>query len=182
MSKKNKESLSTIKRKKFLKDNMPLLVVVGIILIIGAFVLINANLSNKSSNEQKIYGDDVVEMHYFYLSTCPHCHEQEKFHKTFLEQYPMVRIHEYEMTKPESMQKYIEMAKDYEGLDPNRFPGTPLTIIGDEFNIGFGSPETTGEKLNQMVENQLEKIKANWTDSMVTTKEIREQQGGSNEQ
>lgn len=165
----NKEKdLKKIKMRKFVKNNKPFFIIMGVILIIGLIGTV-MSLQKNNSEANKIYGDDVIDMHYFYLSTCPHCIQQEKFHKTLKEKFPMLRIHEYEMSKGSSYEKYVEMAQNYDSLDPERFPGTPLSLIGTETNVGFGSPETTGQTLIEMIESELQRINSNWSENMTRT-------------
>lgn len=171
-SRKN-QNLTAIKFRNFMKNNgIFIFGLLFIVLLAGLIMLLN---SNKEEKTLQIYGDDVIEMHYFYLSTCPHCHEQEKFHPTLLSKYPNLRINEYEMTKSGSLEKYQEMAQNYAELDSNSFPGTPLTIIGSRVNIGFGSAETTGQTLLDMVEEEQQRIMSEWNDSMKTTQQLREE-------
>lgn len=173
-SKKN-QNLTAIKFRNFIKNNGIFIYSLIFLLIITAAIFF-LNMDKNEKNENMLYGDDMIEMHYFYLSTCPHCHEQEKFHSTILEKYPNVKIFEYEMTKTGSLERYQRMAKNLEGLDPDKFPGTPLSIIGNETNIGFGSSETTGQKLLDMIEKEHMRIMNNWNESMITTEDFRKQE------
>jgi len=172
MVKKKEESLSKIKFKNFVKKNEILITVFVVILILAGLSILMAK-PKVVFNENKIYGDDVIEMYYFHLTTCPHCIEQNKFmDKVLFNKYPNLRIHRFEMTKKESYLKYKEMAKSYNGLDPAKFPGTPLSIIGDKYNIGFGTELTTGPKIISMVEAEQKKIEAKWNSSMKRTVDL----------
>ncbi len=64
---------------------------------------------------------------------------------------------------------------DVEGLDSEKFPGTPLTVFeSGEFNVGYGSDETTGKKLVEMIEAEQAKIDASWdVTTMKRTSELR---------
>lgn len=164
--KRNKDTTSA-KYKKMLKNNLLFVFIIVGILIIGSLYVFS--VGREEANKNTIYGDDVVDMYYFHLSTCPHCHKQNEFHKTLLVKYPNLRINAFEVSKQESISKYVEFANRIEGLDPNRFPGTPLTIIGEEFNVGFASAETTGVTIEKMISEKNEEILSSWEEGMVKT-------------
>lgn len=169
MKKKN-QNIGSVKFKNFLKNNSLLLV---FLVFIGVIVLI-VLLANSNGNEELVYGDDVIDMYYFHLSTCPHCHKQNEFMDRVIEkQYPNVRINRYEITAPESKQKYIEFASKHPELDPNSI-STPTTIIGNRTNVGYGTDETSGQIIIDMIEEEQRKIDAKWNPStMITTEQLR---------
>ena len=153
-----------------------MIIVLGLIAIIFSIGMI----SNTQSNfKEKVYGDDVIELTYFHWTKCPHCHKQNEFMKNvLLERYPTLRVTEYEITQPGTSTKYEEIAKDFDEL-PNKwndFPGTPLSIIGERTNVGYGDDSTTGQKLIDMIEEEKARIEANWDDStMIRTESLRSQ-------
>ncbi len=172
MVKKN-QSLGLIKLKNFYKSNKFILFFLFFLFVIILLVLIFSS-SNQISNEDLIYGDDMVEMYYFHMNTCPHCHTQKRFMiSNLIPKYPNLKIYEYEMSVGGSLDKYKELAEKIEGLDPNSFPGTPLTIIGDKYNIGFGSAETSGVIIENLILGELEKINLNWSDDKIRTIDLR---------
>jgi len=170
MVKRNKDkSLSQIKFEKFLKNNSMVLMGV-VVFVIVAFAMVVG--SNGENSESLVYGDDVVEMYYFYLTTCPHCHEQAKFHDTLTELYPNLRIHKFEMTSSKSVEEYERLATEIGGVEVERW-GTPTTFIGERSNVGFGTPETTGQTLIEMIDEEIERIESGWSAGMVRTSDLR---------
>ncbi len=170
MSKSDKNrNLFTIKLKKFLRNNKILLIVLLVIVLFGIFAVFNEN----QPIEEKIFGDDVIEMHYFYLRTCPHCIEQKKFHPVMEEMYPNLKIIPYDMAKSSSLDVFKKFAANMSDLDPESFPGTPLTIIGDEVNFGFGTPEDSGVNLLDMVAKEQKRIDSQWEEGMIRTVDLR---------
>ncbi len=144
---------------------------VVLVIVLISFFMINSN--NSSSDENLVYGDDVIDMYYFHLSTCPHCHKQNKFHETLKEMYPQLRINEFELTKSGSKEKILEMAKDYPQINVDRI-STPTSIIGEEVNTGYGSDETTGQKLIEMIEKEKARIESSWDDTKTRTIDLRQ--------
>lgn len=170
----NEKNLTQIKFKNFVKNNKSLfsflLILVLITLAIG-FNHIKSNYLDKKP--ELVYGDDVIEMHFFHLVTCPHCIEQKKFHKVLLERYPNLKIIEYDMASPDSREKYLELAKAQGFKNPENI-ATPTTFIGNRSNVGFGTPETTGKTLLSMIEDENKRIALSWDNStMKTTTELR---------
>lgn len=101
-------------------------------------------------------GDDVVVMNFFYLDTCPHCHEQMEFHETLLEKYPYLRIEMHELSGSNAREIYLNFAERFDELDSIRI-ATPATVIGDEVLVGFDSPEGIGKVIEDMIEEEHEK-------------------------
>lgn len=169
------ERLKEAKKNNFWKKNGLILSIVGILIIVGIMVMISSN-SQLEEAQNLVYGDDVIDMYYFHLSTCPHCHKQNAFHPTILTQYPNVRINSYEITQPGTREKLEEIAAQYPEFDLSQF-GTPTTFIGEEFNVGYGSDATTGQKLLSMIQKEQEKIDAQWDEQTMTkTIDLRLQQ------
>lgn len=176
MAKNQQKTKSKYKIKKFFKKNMMLFIVLGIILVLGSIAMI-ASLAGQSNTSSNIYGDDVITMHYFHLRTCSHCQRMNEYLPDLQAQYPNLKIEKYEMTEQSSAEKYREMAQEYEELDSENFPGTPLTIVGDEFETGFGTAESSGPIIEEMVEKEQQKIEENWDEETMTrTVELRQQE------
>ena len=83
------ENLSKKERLRYEKEkekrNTKVMIWGIIILFIALISFLIIKTNNSSNNENLIYGDDVIEMQFFHLTTCPHCIEQKKFHVTLLE-------------------------------------------------------------------------------------------------
>lgn len=172
MKKKKNQNLTLVKLKNLIKNNKILISLFIAIIIFGAFMY----TTNKQNNQPQIFGDDVIEMHYFHLSTCPHCHKQNAFHNELKRMYPNLRINEYEITQPGSRDKIQEMFAQHAQLDPERV-STPTTIIGDEVNVGYADDQTTGQRLIQMIEAEQQRIDRDWNpETMVRTIQLRAQQ------
>lgn len=152
MSKKNLPSKS--KLQLFLERNWIWLLIVFVLVVLSSAVILNGSVE-----KQVTYTDKDLVMHEFYLRSCPHCLEQEKFHKTLLEKYPNLKIVRYEISSPESVAKYNELAKQIGGVDKNTIY-TPTTFIGNKSNVGFNSPETTGKILLDMLAIEQKRLDA----------------------
>lgn len=153
--KERREELKKSSMSKKIKDKLPLIIGVGIFLII-AFLAIS-----QSTQNEVILGNnssDSVEMVYFHLPTCPHCIEQNKFNLKLVEAYPNLKIVKYNMELQSSREKLNEYIEKIPALQNERI-GTPLTIVGEQYNIGFGTAETTGLKISKMIDEEIKKQK-----------------------
>lgn len=157
----------------FLKRNSLFIAFIILILFIALIVLIQVFFLPEQKNIDEIYGDDEIVMHYFHNPSCPNCLAQVDFLEELVERYPNLNVHVYMISDPKTMEIYEDFAERIEGLG-REFPGTPLTIVGDEYNVGFRTDETTGNIIESMVALKQEQIDSNWDNStMNRTKELR---------
>lgn len=154
--KERREELKKPTIGKWIKGNIVLIAVVGVFILIAAMALSQDPQSQTVMGASEDYEGIVVEMHYFHLPTCPHCIKQNEFNNKLIEAYPNLRIYKYNMELRESQERLQEFIENDERLQNERI-GTPTTIIGYEYNIGFGSDETTGLKLIEMIKNEQER-------------------------
>jgi len=157
--KERREELKKMTPQKWVKQNIPMIVVGAIFIVIVMLVL------SQNSDGQTVLGatnstdGPVVEMVYFYLPTCQYCIRQDAFNEQLLEAYPNLRIIKYNMELRSSQEKLVEYQEKIPGLAEERF-GTPTTVIGEQYNIGFGTAETTGVRLSQMIEDEMARLEA----------------------
>ena len=99
----------------------------------------NSNItSNSNSNEQKDYdeskvGKNKVNYYLFYLSTCPHCHEELEWIEKIEKQYSYVNFIKYEVQENNALYEKV-----VEKMNINDYH-VPLTIIGNDYHIGYSS-------------------------------------------
>jgi len=98
-----------------------------------------------------VLAQEVVTVHLFHSDGCPHCRDERAFLEEIAPQYPTVEFALYEISKDASAAKLL--GKVGEALKTT-IPGVPFTVIGDQFVVGFGSPETTGVQIERLIEQQ----------------------------
>ena len=89
-------------------------------------------------------------IHVFTSRACPHCAREKQFLQEYKQQYPEIEIFNYEIEKGDNaflLNLIGQELDDFRG-------GVPFTVIGDEYIVGFGSAETTGAKIRQIVESE----------------------------
>lgn len=100
---------------------------------------------------RSVLAQEVVTVHLFHSDGCPHCRDERAFLEEIAPKYPTVEFALYEISKDASAAKLL--GKVGEALKTT-IPGVPFTVIGDQFVVGFGSPETTGVQIERLIEQQ----------------------------
>jgi len=92
------------------------------------------------------------EVHFFYVTGCPHCAEQRPFNERLAEKYSQIKIIEYDAGTPAGRallsEKLAELGIEYE-------PEFPITIFGNQVFGGWESEETTGRKIDEALQQCL---------------------------
>ncbi len=85
----------------------------------------------------------------FSSPTCPHCAQlKSEFLPYIQEKYPDLNIGVYEVTEQESLNLLLRLSKEL-GFNPG---SVPVTVVGEEYYIGYGSLGTSGRAIEEMVE------------------------------
>ncbi len=100
-----------------------LLLALFLVLLWPSSVLANPNRAN---------GD--VAIYFFWGDGCPHCAEEELFLESLVQNYPQIKIQDYEVWYDKANQEILKKVADVMGFKPE---GVPITIIGEEIWIGF---------------------------------------------
>ena len=91
-------------------------------------------------------------VHFFYVTGCSHCDEQEPFNEKLAEQYPSIGIIEHDAATLEGnallQQKLEELGADQ--------PDFPITTFGNQVFGGWESEETTGREIEEALQRCLD--------------------------
>ena len=98
-----------------------------------------------------VLAQEVVTVHLFHSDGCPHCRDERAFLEEIAPKYPTVEFALYEISKDVSAAKLLGKVGE---VLKTTIPGVPFTVIGDQFVVGFGSPETTGVQIERLIEQQ----------------------------
>lgn len=89
-----------------------------------------------------------VEINFFWQNGCRHCEKEKEFLQKLEKTNPNVKIYSYEASKnSELLDKFCKDLKI-------TLTGLPLTIIGDEYFIGFYDEESTGAQIERAIKDQ----------------------------
>ncbi|MCF7866379.1 hypothetical protein K9L67_00025 [Candidatus Woesearchaeota archaeon] len=142
MIKKTKNIFEKVFEDKFNRIFIPIIILLGIFLIFAA----PTNTSTGTETGQ-------LDVHFFFLPSCPHCQEQKPFNQQLMKEYPQVNWIYHDTSNSKENEIYFQMAVE-RGLDIKTL-GVPGTFIGDKEIIGFGSKETTGVEIRQALEEYI---------------------------
>jgi thiol-disulfide isomerase/thioredoxin len=98
-------------------------------------------------------GEDIQTLYVFYSRTCPHCKEELAFLEEIKDDYPGLEIRTFDVYEKENSQLFRDLAKAYNMPEPL---GVPVTFIGDYYEMGFGSADTTGKEIEAEIQRCLE--------------------------
>jgi len=91
------------------------------------------------------------EVHFFYLTGCSHCDEQKPFNERLAEEYPSISIIYHDASEPEGSELLSEMLASL-GVEESFFP---VTIFGNQVFAGWESEETTGQAIEEALQQCL---------------------------
>ena len=88
-------------------------------------------------------------VYFFYGQTCPHCDKERTFLDKIEKEYgSSLDIKHYEVYYDKEGQ---EIFKKFVAATGGQVTGVPAAFIGDEFIVGYGSDNTTGEQIKNMI-------------------------------
>ena len=90
---------------------------------------------------------NLVNIHLFYSTTCPHCSKERKLLNELKKEYKNIRVYEYETGSDDNSALYRKVA-DMFGLDITTIP---FTIIGDAYFTGYSKTQSE-RKIRSVIE------------------------------
>jgi len=116
-----------------------------LIIIFSLFILFN--ISPVFSQEQAV-------LYFFYGNGCPNCAKEEIFLEDIQIKYPQVKIERYEVFGNKDNAKLL--SELFETCGESGQLRVPATFMGDKVVIGYLNEETTGSRIENMLEQCLE--------------------------
>jgi thiol-disulfide isomerase/thioredoxin len=92
------------------------------------------------------------EVHFFYLSGCPHCDQQRPFNEELAGEHPQIQIIEHDAGTPAGNALLSEKLEE-RGIEDE--PEFPITIFGNQVFGGWESREITGRAIEEALEQCL---------------------------
>jgi len=90
---------------------------------------------------------DELDIYFFWGDGCPHCAKEEIYLDKLEQQYPQIRVHDFEIYNNRSNALLLQKVGRELGA---RVEGIPFTIIGDKSFVGFSessSPAELGDRV-----------------------------------
>lgn len=101
-----------------------------------------------------VLAKENLEINFFYGETCPHCASEEKFLDEIEEKYPEVEIIRHSVSLAQCREELVDFCRKY---NIEQYIGlVPITFVGEEFFLGFDSPDGIGRQIEESIQRQLE--------------------------
>lgn len=121
--------------------------------ILGSLFVFISFLSFFNFQDAKAQTEIVNDIDFYYSTTCTNCAKEKVFLNELQKKYPDLEINYIEVTgNQENRQKWQEHAKQV-GAD-KYFGLVPMTIVGNQYVVGFNDNETTGKKVEELILGQ----------------------------
>jgi thiol-disulfide isomerase/thioredoxin len=104
------------------------------------------------TSEGRSSDGEGFEVHFFYLSGCPHCEEQRPFNEKLAEEYPQIQIIEHDAGTPAGNAVLSEKLEEL-GIEDE--PEFPITIFENQAFGSWESEDTTGTDIERALEQCL---------------------------
>ena len=116
---------------------------------ISVFAL-SSNYDDKVAKLANVEIDNnKINLYLFFGAECPHCEEERKWLKTIQEDYKeYLNIYYFEVWHDDDNKDLLNEVKNEFSINKN---GVPLTIVGDEYYIGYS------KSIGSMIESQIKK-------------------------
>lgn len=94
-----------------------------------------------------------VNLYFFWGTGCPHCLREKSFLKKMEKKYPDLRVQRLEVT---GHRKNLELLQRVATRLQVEAAGVPLTVVGEDYLVGWQSEETSGAALEAAIRQNLE--------------------------
>ncbi|MCK4353619.1 MAG: hypothetical protein KAW83_00055 [Dehalococcoidia bacterium] len=116
------------------------------LVILGVALLFTGYESTKPT------ANEGFEVHFFYLTGCSHCDEQNPFNEELASRYPSINFIYHDATKPEES---ALLSKMLASVRIEGEPEFPVTIFEWQVFNGWESEKTTGEQIEKALQQCL---------------------------
>jgi cytochrome c biogenesis protein CcdA/glutaredoxin len=104
---------------------------------------------------KEILATGKIEIYFFWGQGCPHCAVEKPFLEELKQKYPQLEVKDFEVYySRENLELFQRVAQAYK----TQAQGVPTTFIGKDFIVGFGTKETTGKQIENLIQNCLTTI------------------------
>jgi hypothetical protein len=90
--------------------------------------------------------EEVVDVHFFFSSSCPHCAKESYFLSKLEMEHDNLQVHRYEVSTSQANTELLLRIGRETGAD---ISGVPFTIVGNMAFSGFLDEETTGVRIER---------------------------------
>ncbi len=99
----------------------------------------------------------TIELDFFYLTTCSHCHDEIEFLEQIKQKYPELKINEYPIEKKENLDLMLKKYKEYD-VPQDVWGRVPATFFENIYIIGF-KEDVTDKQIDSYLSQAIERKK-----------------------
>lgn len=93
-----------------------------------------------------------IRLYLFHSSSCPHCKAEIEFLDSIKDDYPSLKVIEYEVSKNEMNYNFYNKVLKKTGINAT---GVPFTLIGTDYYVGFDENTDTDKEIKKSIEKFL---------------------------
>ena len=79
---------------------------------------------------------EIVDIHLFYSSSCPHCKAEKEYLNSLSANDKSIKVHLYEVSQDKDNSSLLEKVQK---LINGESPYVPYTVIGSKYKVGFSN-------------------------------------------
>ena len=105
-----------------------------------------------------VFAQNDVNVHLFWEYGCPHCSDEKVFLDKMQAKYTSINVIEYETSQNSGNLKLLRDLAEAYSTEESKVPShlRPSTFIGGYILVGYGADETTGAKIEEIINICLE--------------------------
>ena len=96
--------------------------------------------------------ENEIRLYLFHSSSCPHCKAEIEFLESIKDDYPSLRVIQYEVSKNEMNYNFYNKVLKKTGINTT---GVPFTLIGTDYYVGFDENAGTDKEIKKSIEKFL---------------------------
>lgn len=96
--------------------------------------------------------ENEIRLYLFHSSSCPHCKAEKEFLETIKDDYPSLKVIEYEVSGNAMNYNFYNKVLKKTGINAT---GVPFTLIGTDYYVGFDENTGTDKEIKKSIEKFL---------------------------
>lgn len=96
--------------------------------------------------------ENEIRLYLFHSSSCPHCKAEIEFLESIKDDYPSLKVIQYEVSENEMNYNFYNKVLKKTGINAT---GVPFTLIGTDYYVGFDENTGTDKEIKKSIEKFL---------------------------
>ena len=112
--------------------------ILTLLIVVGALYALAFSATVEPVAPQQFSGNTTLDVHFFYLPSCPHCKEQMPYNQQIAQEYPQAKWTYHDTSDPAQ----LELLDGMLAALGKKHEGVPTTIINGTVIVGFDKAAT----------------------------------------